>query len=47
MLSSTHTAGEISPAVHLVEPFTSISTAGVNPAAGEAELGTWLLLTQE
>lgn len=40
MLSSIHTAGEISLDVHLIEPFTSVSTVGVNPAAGEAELCT-------
>lgn len=41
MLSGTHKAGGISPAVHLIESFTSISTPGVNPAAGETELHMW------
>lgn len=41
MLSSIHAAGKISPAVQLIEPFTSISTVDVNPAAGEAGLCAW------
>ena len=40
LLSGMLTAGEISPAVHLIEPFVSFCTLGVNPVSGEAELCT-------
>lgn len=41
MLPGLCTAGEVSPAVHLIEPLTPISAVGVNPTAGQAEPRTW------